>query len=81
MISSKSDSKFLTPTNRIVMIPAVCGGEPCIAGTRMPVRMLATYKDKGSTDDDLLRDFPYLSSEDLAAAWLFVESQPEVMAE
>jgi uncharacterized protein (DUF433 family) len=79
MVQNSSASSTFDPDKRIVTTPEVCGGEPRIAGTRMPVRILAAYREQGSTDAELLRDFPYLKPEDLAAAWIFVDNNPDVM--
>jgi uncharacterized protein (DUF433 family) len=82
MISaSRSNEGNGAPANRIVSTPGICGGEPRVAGTRIPVRMLATYRTQGSSDADLLRDFPSLNAEDLAAAWVYVDQNPDVMVE
>ena len=55
----------------IVSTPDVCGGEPRIAGTRIPVWVLAQYRKLGATEADLLRMYPTLRSEDLANAWAY----------
>jgi uncharacterized protein (DUF433 family) len=81
MLQDNSTSFTDEPAGRVIATPGVCGGEPCIAGTRMPIRILATYREQGSTDAELLRDFPYLKSEDLAAAWVFVDNNPDVLTE
>ncbi len=54
--------------------PGVCGGEPCIVRTRIPVWVLAQAKQLGKNDADLLRAFPTLRAEDLANAWAYVRS-------
>ena len=47
--------------------PELHHGEPCIRGTRMPVSILvASLADFGI--DDLLREFPQLTREDIQAA-------------
>ncbi len=52
----------------------VCGGDPCIARTRIPVWVLENYRRLGATDADLLRTYPTISAEDLANAWAYVRS-------
>ena len=49
--------------------PEICGGEPRIARTRIPVWVLVQYKNLGSSEADLLRAYPTLREEDLANAW------------
>jgi uncharacterized protein (DUF433 family) len=54
--------------------PGVCGGEPCIAGTRIPVWLLEQARRQGMTEAELLRAYPTLHARDLANAWLYVQS-------
>ena len=52
--------------------PAVCGGEPCIVRTRIPVWILEQMRRQGVSEADILRSYPTLRAEDLAAAWAYV---------
>ena len=52
-------------------IPGVCGGEPCIVRTRIPVWVLVQARELGTTEADLLRCYPTLRAEDLANAWAY----------
>lgn len=54
--------------------PDVCGGEPRIVRTRIPVWLLAQARRLGATDADLLRAHPTLRAEDLANAWAYAET-------
>src|SRR5204862_95243 len=54
--------------------PGVCGGDPCIVRTRIPVWVLEQARRLGSTEADLLRSYPTLRAEDLANAWAYVRS-------
>ena len=56
--------------------PAVCGGEPCIVRTRIPVWLLEQARRLGTTESALLDAYPSLRAEDLANAWAFVRSHP-----
>lgn len=51
--------------------PGVCGGEPCIVRTRIPVWTLVQARRLGTTDADILRSYPTLRAEDLANAWAY----------
>ena len=51
---------------------AICGGEACIARTRVPVWVLEQARRLGATEADLLTDYPSLTAADLAAAWAYV---------
>jgi len=55
-------------------ISGVCGGEPCIVRTRIPVWVLEQARRLGATEADLLRSYPTLQAEDLANAWAYVRS-------
>jgi uncharacterized protein (DUF433 family) len=53
-------------------IDGVCGGEPVIVSTRIPIWVLELARRLGSTEADLLRLYPGLQAEDLASAWAYV---------
>ncbi len=62
--------------------PAVCGGDPCIAGTRIPVWLLEKYRRLGVAERDLLDSYPSLRAEDLANAWAYARIHgPEIDAQ
>lgn len=52
----------------------VCGGDACIASTRMPVWTLEQSRRLGFSEDELLEAYPSLKRSDLIAAWAYVES-------
>lgn len=51
--------------------PGVCGGEPCIVRTRIPVWALVQARHLGMSEAELLRCYPGLRAEDLVNAWGF----------
>jgi len=55
----------------------VCGGEPCIVRTRIPVWVLEQARRLGVSEADLLKSYPSLRAEDLANAWGYVRSHRE----
>ncbi len=55
-------------------IGGVCGGEPCMVRTRIPVWVLEQARRLGASEADLLRSYPALRAEDLANAWAYVRS-------
>ena len=55
----------------------VCGGEPCIVRTRIPVWVLVQARRLGSSEADLLRSFPTLRAEDLVNAWGYYRGHRE----
>lgn len=50
------------------------GGVPCISRTRIPVWVLEQSRRLGTSEADLLRDYPSLTAQDLANAWAYVRS-------
>ena len=54
--------------------PDVCGGEPCIVRTRIPVWALEQARRLGTSEADLLRSYPTLRAEDIATAWAYARS-------
>jgi len=57
--------------------PDVCGGEPCIVRTRIPVWLLVQAKRLGTSEAELLRSYPTLRAEDLANAWAYARAHHE----
>ena len=52
---------------RIKADPAICGGRPTVAGTRMRVSDILEMLAGGSSEAEILADFPYLALEDIRA--------------
>jgi len=57
--------------------PNVCGGEPCIVRTRIPVWVLVQAKRLGMSEADLLHSYPTLRAEDLVNAWGYYRAHPD----
>jgi uncharacterized protein (DUF433 family) len=55
----------------------VCGGEPTIVRTRIPVWALEQARRLGVSEADLLRSYPTLRAEDLSNAWAYVRLHRE----
>jgi uncharacterized protein (DUF433 family) len=53
---------------RIVADPEIHHGEPCIVGTRIPVRMIVGSLADGLTSEQIFAEYPQLTSEDVLAA-------------
>ena len=51
----------------IVSTPEILGGKARIDGTRIPVAMVLGYLAAGSTNDDIIKEFPDLTREDIGA--------------
>jgi uncharacterized protein (DUF433 family) len=66
---------------RITKTANVCGGDACIRGHRIPVWSLVNYRQLGASDGEVLRAFPTINAEDVAAAWKYYESHREEIDE
>jgi uncharacterized protein (DUF433 family) len=55
----------------ITMEPGKRGGKPCIRGLRITVYDVLEYLAGGMTHEDILRDFPYLTEQDIRACLPF----------
>jgi uncharacterized protein (DUF433 family) len=56
--------------------PGILGGTPVIKGTRLNVYAIAGRLDHGETIEELLRDYPYVTREQLEAAQLYAKANP-----
>lgn len=63
--------------DRIIRDPAICGGEPVFAGTRVPLRTVLSSLAQGDTAQQILADFPTLKEEDIQAAIAFAAASAE----
>jgi uncharacterized protein (DUF433 family) len=53
---------------RISIDPAVCGGKPCIKGTRIWVSLVLDLLASGMSESELLGEYPGLTHDDILAA-------------
>lgn len=61
--------------------PGICGGDPRIVGTRIPVWVLVQFRNLGTSEADILRAYPTLRAEDLTNAWSYYRSNKSVIDE
>ena len=54
--------------NRISIDPQVCGGRPCIRGTRIWVSLILDFLASGTPEAELISEYPQLAHEDVLAA-------------
>ncbi len=52
---------------RITADPNVCGGDPCVAGTRIPVHVILSHLAAGDSMETVLEEFPRLERADIEA--------------
>lgn len=66
------DTLMLMDYRKIITIePGKRGGKPCIRGLRITVYDVLEYLASGMTEEEILRDFPDLTSEDIKACLAF----------
>lgn len=55
----------------IVSDPQILGGKPCVHGTRLSVEFLLELAASGATQEQILAQYPQLTSDGLAAAFRY----------
>ena len=63
----------------ITVTPGVCGGKPCIAGTRIRVQDIVIRTELGDLPDDLVRAFPHITLADVHGALAYYYEHREVI--
>ena len=58
----------MDPLDFIAADPAVCHGQACVRGTRIPVSVVLDALAEGMTEADILAGYPTLSVEGIRAA-------------
>lgn len=56
-----------TSYEQIIIDPEICGGEPCIKGTRIPVHVILSHLAAGESYEEVLKNFPRITREDILA--------------
>jgi uncharacterized protein (DUF433 family) len=64
----------------ITKTPGVCGGEACIAGTRIAVWLLVEAQQLGISEAQLLQDYPHITAADLVNAWVYANAYADEIA-
>lgn len=54
--------------DHITVLPGVCGGQPCIRDTRIPVAVVLDALAEGLTTEQVREHYPSLTADDVAAA-------------
>lgn len=62
------DEKLL---NRIERNPQIMFGKPVIKGTRLTVEIILEKLAYGETEEEILKEYPFLKKEDIKAALLY----------
>ena len=50
---------------RIESDPDICGGRPCVKGTRLEVSIILEWLGEGKSFKDILEAFPFLTENDI----------------
>lgn len=69
------------PRQHITSTSGVCGGKPCIAGTRVRVWDVAVRAQAGESPDEVLAHFPHLTLSDVHAALAYYYDNREAIDE
>src|SRR5690348_4534015 len=62
------DPTMANPFSRITIQPEQCHGQPCIRGLRIRVSDILEMLASEMTQEQILKDYPYLEAEDISAA-------------
>ncbi len=65
----------------ITIEPGKRGGKPCIRGLRVTVYDVLEYLASGMSEDEILRDFPDLTRDDIRAALAFAADRERRLLE
>ena len=60
---------------RITSDPAICGGKPCIRGTRMRVLDVLELLAFGASHDEIVEDYPWIERDDIKACLAYAAEQ------
>lgn len=64
----------------VTLEPGKRGGKPCIRGLRITVYEVLDYLASGMTEEEILRDFPDLTREDIRACLAFAADRERKLA-
>jgi uncharacterized protein (DUF433 family) len=57
--------------DRISIDPSVCGGKPCIKGTRVWISLILDLLSSGTSEAELLSEYPVLTHDDVLASFAY----------
>lgn len=72
-----AETQAMNCTDVIVRDPEICGGEPVIRGTRVTLRTVLASLAEGDSVGDILRSFPTLTEQDIAAVIAFAAASAQ----
>jgi len=74
-----TDSAYRKLLKRVVVKLHVCGGEPCIQGTRSNEAVILDSLAEGLSPREITKQFPPLTELDVRAAVIYAESSQKVV--
>jgi len=64
-------------SEHIACVPGVCGGQAVVRGTRVTLRTVLAYLADGATADEVVEQYPSLTTEDVRAVIAFAAASAE----
>jgi len=58
---------------KIIIDPKVMVGKPIIKGTRITVQQILGLLAQGTTNEEIVKEYPHISKEDIYACLLFAQ--------
>ena len=75
VILSDAEGYIMSYLERITFNPEQCGGRPCIRGMRIRVKDVLDLLAAGTSEDEILQDYPDLEAEDIKACLQYAAAQ------
>ena len=54
--------------DRIAVDPGICGGKPCVRGTRIYIAIILDSLAEGLSPEEIMKEYPPLTLDDIHAA-------------
>ena len=70
-----TDNAYRKILKRVEVKPDVCGGEPCIQGTRINVAVVVDSLAEGLSPQEITKHFPPLTGQDVRAAVAYASEE------
>ena len=67
-----------TLPGRIIIDPERCGGKPVFSATRVPVYVVLEMLANGESQQEILKEYPNLTAEDLHDALVYARNLAEI---
>jgi uncharacterized protein (DUF433 family) len=68
---------MMNPTEVFERRPDICGGQPVVRGTRVPLRTVLASLAEGATIEEIIADFPTLTADQVRAVIAFAAASAE----